>query len=296
VARIVVLLHHHHKTKHQPRWIALDMVDAWRAMGHEVTIQRGLRSGLRNRLRSGIKAELLVPCVDLSVMPDPYVEYFKGFENVVNRRVVDISKRSFSRLGIVEGDGYEGAVIVKTNLNFGGLPERALARRGWRNKRIFRPFFGAQAPEPVHPDLSVDPRNYSIFDSVRDLPDGTLTDPRFHVERFLPEMEGANYCARTYAFGGTSNFTTRTVATQPIVKATGVIERKVVDGCDEIRAVREELGFDFGKFDYTIVDGVPRLFDVNRTPTFGDNPDSAERHSKIAADFAMGILEQFDLT
>jgi hypothetical protein len=33
----------------------------------------------------------------------------------------------------------------------------------------------------------------------------------------------------------------------------------------EIRTVRERLGFDFGKFDYGMVDGRACLYDVNRT-------------------------------
>ncbi len=36
--------------------------------------------------------------------------------------------------------------------------------------------------------------------------------------------------------------------------------------------MRKDLGFDFGKFDYAIVDGRVVLYDVNRTPNLGNLP------------------------
>jgi hypothetical protein len=38
---------------------------------------------------------------------------------------------------------------------------------------------------------------------------------------------------------------------------------------DDLRRWRRELGFDFGKFDYAIVEGKTVLYDANRTPTAG---------------------------
>jgi hypothetical protein len=54
------------------------------------------------------------------------------------------------------------------------------------------------------------------------------------------------------------------------VKSSSVIRREVLrDVPDELRRIRADLGFDFGKFDYAIVDGKVVLYDVNRTPTYG---------------------------
>jgi hypothetical protein len=39
---------------------------------------------------------------------------------------------------------------------------------------------------------------------------------------------------------------------------------------DELREMRKSLGFDFGKFDYAIVDGRVVLYDANRTPAVGN--------------------------
>jgi hypothetical protein len=51
--------------------------------------------------------------------------------------------------------------------------------------------------------------------------------------------------------------------------------------------MRRDLGFDFGKFDYAMVDGRPVLFDANRTPTFGDT--AREVYAPIAQSLARGI-------
>ena len=60
---------------------------------------------------------------------------------------------------------------------------------------------------------------------------------------------------------------------QPIVKSENVIRREVVaEVPDELRQIRRELGFDFGKFDYAIVGDRVVLYDANRTPTLGNFP------------------------
>ena len=38
---------------------------------------------------------------------------------------------------------------------------------------------------------------------------------------------------------------------------------------DELRNIRRDLGFDYGKFDYAIVNDRVVLYDVNRTPALG---------------------------
>jgi hypothetical protein len=52
---------------------------------------------------------------------------------------------------------------------------------------------------------------------------------------------------------------------------------------DEIRAERERLGFDFGKFDFVIHDGRPILLDANKTPsTPADSPAVAPLYAYLA--------------
>jgi hypothetical protein len=55
-----------------------------------------------------------------------------------------------------------------------------------------------------------------------------------------------------------------------VIKSHSVLRREPISDVPvELRQVRRELGFDFGKFDYGIVDGRVVLYDVNRTPMFG---------------------------
>ena len=49
----------------------------------------------------------------------------------------------------------------------------------------------------------------------------------------------------------------------------------------------ERLGFDYGKFDFAIHEGVPVLFDVNRTPTLPENLTEALVKANI--DLARGL-------
>ena len=64
----------------------------------------------------------------------------------------------------------------------------------------------------------------------------------------------------------------RLVSSRPIVKAANIVRRDYdLPIPDKLRAMREELGFDYGKFDYVVADGEVALLDANRTPTVGRN-------------------------
>jgi hypothetical protein len=52
--------------------------------------------------------------------------------------------------------------------------------------------------------------------------------------------------------------------------------------------IRRELGFDYGKFDYGIVDGRVVLYDVNRTTGTADDPTC---HAETIEILAPGILD-----
>jgi hypothetical protein len=53
--------------------------------------------------------------------------------------------------------------------------------------------------------------------------------------------------------------------------ADAAVRRELVpEEPDELREIRRSLGFDFGKFDYSIVNGRVVLYDRNRTPSVKD--------------------------
>ena len=66
-----------------------------------------------------------------------------------------------------------------------------------------------------------------------------------------------------------------------------VLRRVPVPVPEELRAWRHRLGFDYGKFDFVVRDGVPILLDVNRTPTVPPNLTDAVRRGQ--GELARGI-------
>lgn len=75
-------------------------------------------------------ADLVPRHVDLSVVPDRFVRAVSEHPRVWNRRCLDIRKSSLPERGLVVGktSGYDGPVMVKTDFNGGGGPERVLFR------------------------------------------------------------------------------------------------------------------------------------------------------------------------
>ena len=203
-----------------------------------------------------VEADLAVLHVDLTVVPEDHLEFVRRFPVVINGRVADISKRRISAHLVREGDGYDGPVIIKADRNWRGKPEAQLAAKGL-------------LPESDRRIL----REYVVFDSPRQVPPAIWQNPLVVVERFLPERRDGLYCLRMWKFLGDRETNVMCYSVEPIVKSSNVIRREpVTEVPDELRQVRTDLGFDFGKFDYVMIDGRAVLYDVNRTPSIPHLP------------------------
>ena len=75
-----------------------------------------------------ITADLAILHVDLSVVPELYIDFAGRYPAVLNVKIRDIRKSTFSTNRVTLDEGYEGRVIVKSNLNFAGQPELRLQR------------------------------------------------------------------------------------------------------------------------------------------------------------------------
>jgi hypothetical protein len=204
--------------------------------------------------------------VDLTRTPAEYLTFLDRYPVVVNRRVTDISKRKISRHLVDGPEAYDGPVIIKTDLNCYGLPEVAYAIQ-------------RKDARPPTTDASWATRtwlpSYPILGSTRQVPPGVWSNPGLVVERFLPERKGELFCIRTWIFLGEAERVARFFSKSPIVKSDTIVGReRLHDVPDDLRRLRQELGFDFGKFDFAIVDGETVLYDANRTPTLGVIPRS----------------------
>lgn len=264
---ILILLHERDRHADRTEYIVWELRDIWRERGLEVLVQRGIRDRPA--------ADVVIPNLDLTVVPGAYSRFLDSYPVVLNRRVLDISKRKRSPFGVTPGDGYEGPVIVKTDLNCGGDPERRLfgrrrlrtllsvARLRWDGLRR-----GRLRLHPLETATRLGYGGYPTFPSPSEVPPGVFRNPHLFVERFLPERDGEHYVLRSCSFLGSRRINLRRVSADPVVKASRVISSEELPAPPELDALRRESGFDFGKFDYVLRDGRVVLFDMNRTPTY----------------------------
>lgn len=292
IRKIAILVHENERAGLKREFIAAALLEEWQAMGIEVEVVRGIDRP--------VEADLWLPHVDLTVMPADYLRFLADHARVVNRGVVDISKRRISDLLVHPGDGYRGPVIVKSNENFGGRPERRLLgenragrARPWR-RRLARLRGRLGLGSGFDPWARIDPRRYPIFDTPDALPKGTFENQELVVERFVPERQGSLYVLRSYAFAGDASINVRVVAEQPVVKAPDTVEREEVPVPEALRTIRSRLAIDYGKLDYVIHDGQVRLLDVNRTPTFARHEEYSDYQRKVTQRFAVALVERFE--
>jgi hypothetical protein len=246
--------------------------------------------------------DLVIPHVDLSVLPPEYRRLLDAPGIVLNRRVVDIRRRSFSRNLVSADDGYNGPVIVKTNNNCGGHPERAvvhglsvprrvseLLRRGTRSARRIA---AARSFARLAYASSLPTRDYAVFATKRQVPRAVFQNTDLVVEKFLPETDGRFHYLRSYTFLGNEGLAVRSRSEEPVVIGSVGAELEFVTPDESIVAARHALGFDYGKFDYLMHDGEAVLLDVNTTPTFGA-VYSPEVQARICSRLASGISAWF---
>jgi hypothetical protein len=255
------------------------LAEAWRGMGIE--------SQLVDVPGPGVAAHAAFLHVNATRVPRACFDAAAGYPTVVNGRATDISKRQVSRRLVSPGDGYEGAVIVKTDENCGGLPDRfgrydaplaGTIRRvwdrygPWQLTGVFR--YGT----------------YPVLQSPRDVPRSVWSNPAFVVEQFTPERHGDQYGIRSWTFLGEREVNRLTVGPAPIVKrGNGTRTSDAGEVPDAVRAARTRLGLDYGKIDYVVVDDVAIVLDANLTPTYG--VASAPTIGRLAAELAPGIKQ-----
>lgn len=254
MARIVILQHAMQGRAPLP-YMILPMAELWRARGHEVTVHHGARDAP--------PADLAILHVDLTVVPQPMREALARYPRVVNGHVLDISKRKISAQLVDEHSDWPGPVLVKTDTNAAGDPERrihALAKRE-----------GFTPTMPAPPPL----RDYPVYPSLREVPAAVWQTPGLVVEKFLPERDERGYCMRVWTFLGDRDRCRRVFSDDPIVKSRSVTGHEACEVPEALRRRRQELGFDYGKFDFVIHDGECVLLDANRTPFHPSHVDAA---------------------
>ncbi|MER9298246.1 hypothetical protein NKI38_17350 [Mesorhizobium sp. M0621] len=275
MSRIVVITHEHDRflgkrnllLRRDSPYLLFDILGKLKRRGHSVRVQQG-----PSKAHS---ADIAVLHVDATVTSADYVDCARSFPFCLNLGASDISKRRVSGALIVDGDSWQGPVIVKSDLNNQGIPETLLNRR---SKRAGKP--------PPFPHMQTLPP-YQIYGSLGDVPDGVFERDDLVVEKFIPEREPDGFAARFWVFCGERERCTRYISPNRLVKASETIRREPVPVPDEMRERRRELGFDYGKFDFVIHEGRAILLDANNTP--GRPKNLVKMFAAGASDLADGF-------
>jgi hypothetical protein len=295
IRKIAILLHERHRDALSTAYRIWGLVAHWRMRGIEVEPVWGASRE--------IDADLLIPHLDLSYIPDDYWELMQRHPNVVNRAVRDIRKTAISANLVQPGDAWQGPVIVKTNLNYRGvmdaqllgpplsLPHRAL-NRSLRPPAIERRILGWRTT----------PHRYHIFRTKHDVPRRVWTNPALVVERFLPERRGQQYAMRAWAFFGDRGQTKIFYGDDPWIKGRNSDMHVLPDPPPPtLMEARHRLGLDYAKMDYVLHEGEPVLIDVSLTQglTVPTEPALLERSRHLAeglAYFDVGSELHFSLS
>jgi hypothetical protein len=241
--RTIAVLFHEKQRSLSPEYLVTHLAGFWREDGHEVVFLFGTGQF--------IPADLVLVHVDLSVVPDEYIEFARQYPIVLNGTVKDIRKSTYSRLLVKAGDSYDGKVIVKSNFNYAGGPERLIGV--------------PLDPRGVSSSYFWSPTDYQVYENSKAVPAPLFDDPNVVVEKFQPEFVDGFYHSRAMLFLGDRISAMRYTSREPIVNGSTQIRTDPIEPDPEIVQARETLKFDYGKFDYVIHEGKPVLLDLNKT-------------------------------
>lgn len=261
----------------------LYLIDAlavrWGEMGYDVLTHCGTKNLP--------PADIVILHVDKTIVPDDYVECLLPYPAVLNRTVLNISKSLISRNTVSPEEDYSGPVIIKTNANFGGIRE-AREKHSARKKRWW--FLKTKTNWGKIDELN--PHKYPIFKNKESLPAGVWKNKNLIVEKFLPEIENGLFFLRYWVFLGEQGWAGRFGAMNPIVKfRTRVTKDEPIPIPDELRLVRKNLRFDYGRFDFVKHNGKTVLYDVNKTLGMSGGGHQLEAYSAQLDILARGINE-----
>jgi len=244
MARIAILLHELDDAASYAGYAIAVLAEFWREDGHEAFPVYGTARF--------VPADLAIVHVDLSVVPEPYLAFARRYPIALNAGIADIRRSTYSPGLLRPGDPWRGGVIVKSNLNYHGLPEQRFAQRERRRAGL--------------PPARLRTLRYRFFRNLEQVPARMFEDAAMVVEKFQPEREGELYCVRNLNCVGDYAGATRLRSREPVVNSNTCLPGlEDIEADPRILAVRERLGLDYGKLDYVVANGEAILLDVNKT-------------------------------
>jgi len=280
---VAIIFHENERLKRLPRFAIWHLAEVWREANIKVFFLFGTQKH--------VPADLALLHVDLSVVPDEYLDFARRYPVVLNGKVKNIRKSTFTRNRVNPGDGYEGKVIVKSELNYGGEPERKLLGTPL-SRLMLRATMRLPWLRPSRKGSKLLfrlPSDYRIYDSPRSVPADWFKRDDVLVEKFLPEMQDGLYCLRNYHFLGDGGGGVLRKSVHPVINAATTISRQDIEPDPGIVELTKSMQFDYGKFDYVMHDGRPVLLDTNKTPGAGKSPE----YLAMCRRWAKGIWSYF---
>lgn len=269
----IAILQHELSPYDRPGLIS-SLGDVWQEQGHELLMWRGIPA-------NAPEVDVIIPHIDLTVTPPEYQSWLEQFPAVVNRLSTDISKRNVSRNLVSADDDWDGEVIVKTNRNFGGMPERLI-----ENAEQGQPLHQEVLQRPWKRVEQLLPEQYPVFANLSSVPFGVWRNEALIVERFIPERDGNQYCNRVALMMGDRVFTRRLYSEAKIIKGPNITRIEECDLPPGFESVRQNLGLDYGKIDFVVHGDEIHVLDVNNTPAGMNVPEIDQR---IGHQLAPGI-------
>ena len=283
--RINILHHRNKRARRIADCLITQLAERWTQEGFIVNHLHGCDEH--------VPADVLISHVDLSCVPDEYLQFASKFPTVINEGLTDIRKRTISPNIVAKTDTYDGAVIVKSDLNSGGAPERqvGLIRRkaGFSILRKIKKRLKIKDPSSIRKAM-----DYIVYSEKSKVPNWVFDDDSLVVEKFLPEKHGNEYYQRRYYFLGDAEYN-EVHATSVAIHA-GDSDDHCLRYWEEssipeaLRTYRKNIKADYGKIDYVIRDGEVIVFDVNRTPSCGNAATNS-----YEAEWAQAIVERLHL-
>ena len=258
----------------------------WEEDGYEVIYLFGTRQY--------VPADLLLVHVNLSVVPEEYLAFAARYPISINGRLQDIRKTAISDNLIGPENSWDGPVIVKSNLNYFGTPERRL-QRTWAEKKwplLIRLHEGLKR-RLRGKDLSNVLSNYKVFNHRGEIPSSWFAAKDIVIEKFRPEIENGLFHLRMAQILGDRVRCTRIAAQEPVIKANRSIHSEDIEPDPAVSEWRQRFHVDYGKMDYVVSGGQAILLDVNKTTGMTANYRDAKTLDSARRFLAEGIYSYF---
>ncbi len=282
--RIVVITDNPESIKKQT-YLVRYLIPFWKERGFNITIVTAEES---------VDADIAILHVDATQVPILYAEVCQQYPVVLNGNFLDNSKSIVSRHLVKKEDNFFAPVIIKTDANYGGLPEI----RSKDSNSIDLIVKDTQdidmidwaKVQAIHPD------QYLVLQSADLVPNAVWSNPNLIVEKFLPERTAEGlYCLRACLFFGDQEINIIAFSKSPVVKGSNVISQKILktETPTELQKLRKELNIDFGRLDYVIADGNVVLYDANKTATLS-HQTSVDWAEQVTLPLSFGIEAFFE--